>query len=125
MTEMAIKTFIVDPERRTVVVELWMGDQALGHITLDAAQTERLIHRLAECRANLAEEVPREYEHGESAAGIVIDPTWSVLAQPDDTHKILALRHAGLGWLPFVLPVHQQAAIAKVLSALPPSGTAH
>jgi hypothetical protein len=125
MTDMAIKTFIVDPERRTAVVELWMGDQALGHITLDAAQLERLIHRLAECRANLADEVPREYVRLEQSAGIVIDPTWSVLAEADESNKVLALRHPGLGWLPFILPVHQQTTIAKVLSALPPSGTAH
>jgi hypothetical protein len=101
-----------------------MGDQALGHIALDAASLERLIHLLSECRAGLAQDVPREYIPS-NVPGVVIDPTWAVLAQPSDRNKVLALRHPGLGWLPFVLPEHQQAAISKVLAAMPPSTTAH
>jgi hypothetical protein len=124
MTDMAIKVFVVDPERREASVELWMGDEALGHITLDGAGVERLIHRLSECRATLADAVPMGYEPS-TLPGLIIDPTWSVLAQPGDRTKVLALRHPGLGWLPFILPEHQQAALSKVLSAMPPSGTAH
>src|SRR5271156_3314849 len=125
MTEMAIKAFVVDPESKEAAVELWMGDQPLGHISLNSAALERLIHRLAECRAELADEVPREYRPQSAAAGAMIDPIWSVLTQPGERTKVLALRHTGLGWLPFVLPAHQQIALSKVLAAIPPSETAH
>lgn len=125
MSEMAIKVAVVDGERRQAVVELWRGEEPLGHIRLPALALERLIHRLSECRALLEEEVPRKYEEMSAPAGVVIEPTWSVLTQPGERTKILALRHPGLGWLPFVLPEHQQLTLAKVLAAEPPSETAH
>ena len=125
MSEMAIKVAVVDEERRQAVVELWKGDEPLGHINLPAEALDRLIHRLSECRANLVDEVATSYEPLANPGGIVIDPTWSVLAQPGERTKVLALRHPGLGWLPFVLPEHTQLTLSKVLVAEPPSETAH
>ncbi len=125
MSGMAIKAFVIDPDLKEAVVELWMDDQPLGHITLAAPALERLIQRLAECRASLADAVPTTYEHLSTASGIIIDPSWSVLAGAGERQKILAFRHPGMGWLPFVLPEHQQIALSKVLAAQPPSQTAH
>jgi hypothetical protein len=109
-----------DPTRRYVVIELWMDGKRLGHINLDGATAEEHVHAVAKHRADLLDPVAADLHPG-ARLDAVFDPKWRVL-NPIEAGRILALRHPGLGWLPFVLPDKEAQSIAEWLTKDPPVG---
>ncbi len=112
--KMQLKAF-PDAQGEHVTIELWMDDKPLGHILLDGATLEDHIHKLAGHRSQLKEEVPRELDPG-SRLEALVDPVWRIPGQPSEHGRVLALRHPGLGWLSFVFPEKEAAAIAEWLT---------
>jgi hypothetical protein len=105
----------VDNKREHVILELWMDGKALGHILLDPSTAEQHIHDLGKARAALSEPVIPSLEiHSRLEA--VIDPGWVIPAERLPQGKVLCLRHPGFGWLSFVLPDKEAAAIAEWLT---------
>ncbi|MGP0094219.1 MAG: hypothetical protein ACLPKB_30380 [Xanthobacteraceae bacterium] len=103
-----------NPARKYVVIELWMDGKRLGHINLDGATAEEHIHAVAKHRAELVDPVSPDLHPGARLEAI-LDPKWRVL-NPIEAGRILALRHPGLGWLPFVFPDKEARSISDWLT---------
>jgi hypothetical protein len=114
MSQMTLKAFAIEPDRKELAIELWEDDKPIGHITFPAADAERLIAYIAQQRAAMSDEVPR-LSATDSEAGGVIDPVWNVPPYQPAHERVLRLRHPGLGWLSFVLPQHEARSIAQAL----------
>src|SRR6185312_15642444 len=100
---------------------------AVGHAVLDAAAADALIADLAKARAALAEAVSDELEAGARVTATV-DPLWQVadgLRGPDKDLAVLALRHAGFGWLTFALPRDAALTLARSLADEAGAGPLH
>jgi hypothetical protein len=110
--ELAART---DSDRQHVLLELRMNGKPLGHIALSGSDTEHHIHAIARHRAKLADRVSRELDPG-SRLEAIFDPIWET-----PTHKaaaqglLLAVRHPGLGWLSFLFPHREAAALGQWL----------
>jgi hypothetical protein len=105
----------VDATRQNAVIEMWMDGKPLGHVIFDAATLEGHISVLADQRANMVDEVPKELEPGARLEAIV-DPAWRVPANHPAEGIVLALRHPDLGWLSFVFPHKEARSIADWLT---------
>ncbi len=115
MARMAIFAYL-DEAREHVTVELDEGETPLGHIKLDVEATAGHISRMAELRAQLADEVPRDLDPG-SRLTIEFNPAWRTgrFSSPEPGTIGLVLRHPGFGWLSFGLPPHEAVALGKSL----------
>jgi hypothetical protein len=117
MARMTLKCRVDEPAQE-VILQTEMEDKPLAHVRLDAPSVDQLIQDLGKHRATLRDEVPRQLDPGSRLQGIY-DPAWRV---PSDSHpagRIIAFRHPGLGWLSFVLPENEAAAIADWLTKRP------
>jgi hypothetical protein len=113
MSKMVAKT-IPQGEDKTAI-QLEEDGVPLAHIILDPPELEQFIDQLQLARAALSDAVPSDLDIGTRLA-VQIDPRWAVRHDPDRDMKVLALRHPGLGWMGFLLPLHEAEAMAKVLS---------
>lgn len=109
----------LDDKAANLVVDLHdNAGQALGHAVLDARAADALIAQLGGARAQLSDEPPDELEAGARVTATV-DPLWQVaegLRGPDNDLAVLALRHAGFGWLTFALPRDTALLLARSLA---------
>ena len=109
-------------DKQTAVVEMREDGNPLAHMIFDAATLEDAIHKLAQARAELADEVPQSLDPGSRLSAIRF-PAWRV----PDTHNgpsgtmALALRHPGLGWLSFLLEEGRSREIGQALLDTPPT----
>ena len=92
--------------------------EALQHLILDAAGLDDLISNLSKVRSTLPEMVTPTLDPG-ARLDIQTDPAWLV----PDAHSgppgiVLALRHAGLGWLAFHLPKDGAKALSYALASV-------
>lgn len=113
-------------ERDRVVLEMRENGIALGHILYEAPELESLIRIIANQRAGLLDPVSPELDPG-SRLEVIPDPAWATRRPKDPGRErdvVLALRHPGLGWVSFLLPPHEAAALGQSLTALsqPPEG---
>lgn len=120
MNKMALRTALT-PDREELTIELWMNDQALGHINLAAADLDAFIHKLGQHRAAMPDQVPAELDPG-ARIEAVSDPIWRIPDVEAQKARVLCLRHPGLGWLGFTFPDHEAKEIAQWLSKDLPCG---
>ena len=115
MAAMGIKA-TVTPDRQYVRVDLVRDGNPLGHILLEASDAEGFCKNIAECRKQLNEEVSTEIDPG-SRLQALFNPMWAAISQriQDRSATLLLLRHPGLGWLPFLFPPDQAAALGQQL----------
>lgn len=76
------------------------------------AQLDQLIAMALKERSNRKEEVP---EDPPQASEYTPDPGWRIYATKNG-HTPLLLRHPGAGWLGFMIPPNERAAMIDVLS---------
>lgn len=108
-------------DRRTLTLEMWMNGAPLGHMLCDATAVEDIANKLAEARANMLEEVPRELDIGARVAGAG-DPIWRIPGGLQQDGKPLFLRDPGFGWRGYLFPEKEARAVAKwLLEGLPPA----
>ncbi|MBB3122460.1 hypothetical protein [Pseudoduganella violacea] len=100
-----------------VIATLTLTDgSTTGSVQLSASELDNLIRHLARIRSEMTPEVPIELEKGK-AINAVTDPVWRTrpMLHPSMPGELLLLRHRGLGWLGFVLPPHEVAALGAYL----------
>jgi hypothetical protein len=96
-------------------VELRLRGEA---VSLTVAEVENTILAFAKCRAGMKPEVPVIPEPGSKVTQMCIrDPAWRTQADihPDAKGALLSLRHIGLGWLGFILPIKESLSLGKWL----------
>jgi len=121
------------PERQLITLEMRMDGKPLGHMFLSASDAEDYIHYFSRHRAELADEVSNDLDPGARLDGIV-NPAWRITSEAllsdgttttptEDYGLTLILRHPGMGWLSFLLPHKEAAALGKCLvdHAKPPT----
>jgi hypothetical protein len=110
--ELAART---DSDRQHVLLELRLEGKPFGQISLSGSDAEQHIHMIAKHRAKLSDRVSRDLDPG-SRLDAIYDPIWRTPTHRAATHGLLlALRHPGLGWLSFLLPHHEAAALGQWL----------
>ncbi len=113
MAELELRAQL-DEMQGHVALELWSDGSLLGRMTLAASDLDEHIRTLASLRARMTDEVPPTLEPN---ARLVTerDPRWVLGQNPEQDRFLLALRHAGLGWLGFSLPGHEARSIADLV----------
>lgn len=93
-------------------VELRIGGEA---VSLDAEGLDRVLRRVAHIRADMRPEVPAGLENTTMIAQV--DPAWRTFPSlhPGTPGVALNLRHAGYGWLGFVLPDEEALKLGRWL----------
>lgn len=76
---------------------------------LTAQELDDLISEAAKRRAILKPAVGKEPP---TTSEYIVDPGWRAFLKND--HTCFLLRHPGLGWLGFIFPPHERAAIATL-----------
>jgi hypothetical protein len=107
---------ILSDDARSVEVQTFVSGTISGKAILDAAEMDSLIARLGEIRSRMVDEVPKEIAPG-SKLMMVLDPIWRTETPPHPglNGLILRLRHPGFGWLVFLSPFHEAAAMGRWL----------
>lgn len=87
------------------------------NVELSAGDLDGLIRRLARVRSEMSPEVAVELDEG-TMLDARIDPLWRTkpVLHPGIAGELLILRHAGLGWLAFLLPPHEAVALGNYLT---------
>ena len=83
----------------------WAGEIDKA-VQLDAAGLEGLIRDFAHARALLSDRVPEKLDPHPVLSAVETDARFCVFDEHDAEPRstvLLALRHSGLGWLPFLL----------------------
>jgi len=114
---------IMSEDRRTFTLELHVDDDPKVRIRLSTYEMDKFIADLGSHRALMLDEVPRGLDP-KSRTQTVHDPSWRPASTPGHSGKTLALRHPGLGWLGFLFPDNEAAAIAKYLYPYRPTTSA-
>lgn len=114
MGRMMVKVWADEP-REHVVVQTEEDGKPLAHVYFDGATAEQHAHNVAKWRALLKDEVARDLDPG-SRLEAIVDPVWRVSGHRVPEGRILSLRHPGFGWLSFVLPDKEAAALAEWLT---------
>ncbi len=104
----------LDEPRGHVEIEFWVDDALVGQVRLAAADVDEHLRAMAALRAQMADVVPETLEPN---ARLLTerDPKWVLGQNPAQDRFLLALRHAGLGWLGFALPGGEARAIAEMV----------
>ena len=115
MASMGIRAVTTD-DRQHVRVDLIKDGSVLGHILLEASDAEGFCQSISECRKQLEEQVSTEIDPG-SRLQALFDPMWAAVSQhvQGTDATLMLLRHPGLGWLPFLFPLEQAAALGQKL----------
>ncbi len=100
MEKISVRTKVSE-DQSVCSIDLKIEGMHLGEILLDAAELERLIHKLASARARLAERVPPSLDPG-SRLVATPNPAWLVPDPPWENQRLLAIRDPGLGWLGYL-----------------------
>ena len=113
MAELELRAQL-DETQGHVALELWSDGSLLGRMKLAASDLDEHICTLASLRARMTDEVPTSLEPN---ARLVTerDPRWVLGQNPEQDRFLLALRHAGLGWLGFSLPGNEARSIADLV----------
>lgn len=123
MAAMRIKATTTE-DRQHVCIDLSMDGKALGHILLETSDAETFCQSIAECRKRLNEQVSTEIDPG-SRLQALFNPMWAAVSQHIQGKRLtlMLIRHQGLGWLPFLFPPEQAAALGQELMDVskPPS----
>lgn len=77
---------------------------------LSAEELDGLIAEASEKRAQMNPPVPSERPTDVAA---IVNPLWYVTPIPDGT--LLQIRHAGLGWLEFIIPAAERLTLMSAL----------
>ena len=109
-----IKTHIDEPAQSVLTIEFWQDNKCIGRSELDADGLDQLITLLAQQREKLAKKIPMTLEDGERIRG-QREPKWMCVFAQETDDQVLALRHAGFGWLGFQLSVKTARAMAAAL----------
>jgi hypothetical protein len=102
-------------DRSFVRIETVVDGQSVAWSDSEAPDIEGIIELLAQMRAGLADEVPRERDPN-IRGRVVRDPVWQPLKHRVLGGRLLALRHPGLGWLHFVFPEEEARKVAAALT---------
>ena len=114
------------PDRKHVNIELWMDGKPLGHIHLSGGESEQFCHLVANARQALTDKVSETLPtNGPHAA--TFKPHCNVVAEHSQSRLgiVMALRHPGLGWIPFLLPRTQATELAQLLVDFSKSQPSH
>ena len=101
-----------------VRVELLTEGQPVGQVELNAAGLDTLMAMLGSARASMKVQVAAEPNLPPATSEVVvIDPAWRTAWPPHPSLQglMLRLRHPHFGWVSFLLPRHEAAALAKWL----------
>jgi hypothetical protein len=104
----------LDESHQHVEVEFWVKDALVGQVRLAAPDLDEHLRTMAALRAQMTDEVPETLEPN---ARLLTerDPKWVLGRNPTQDRFLLALRHAGLGWLGFSIPGSEARAIAELV----------
>ena len=97
--------------------------RALAHVALETPELDSLVRSLADLRAAMGDPVPATLDPG-ARLTVLVDPAWQTRLPAAGTGPeggaaaVLALRHPGLGWLGFLLPRAEAAALGHSLTRL-------
>src|SRR5919206_2741598 len=103
----------LDEPRGHVEIEFWVDDALVGQVRLAAPDVDEHLRTMAALRAQMADEVPETLEPN-ARLQTERDPKWVLGRNPAQDRFLLALRHAGLGWLGFSLPGPEARSIAEL-----------
>ena len=112
-------TFTLAEDKNHVLLKLVEDDKLVGQATLNAAELDNVIAGLGEFRASLVEPVSAEPKQDSGSRELlVIDPAWRTDRSPhaEIDGVVMRLRHIGLGWVSFLLPLNEGSALGKWLS---------
>jgi len=104
-----------------VIVDFTSGKNII-QLSLDAERLNDLINELAWVRRSMSEQQPISRTEKDSKKGVPL-PSWECSGL-DGEQRVLAFRHPGFGWLPFVLRQSEAELLAKALLALSASSSA-
>lgn len=90
----------------------------IGGASMDAADLDQLIHKLAAARALLTDTVPLQLEPVAKVEA-VRDPCWRVNQPIEGGYRPLILRHPGLGWIGYALSERSATEMVEQLTAQP------
>lgn len=107
--------FTLEEDRSIASIEI---EGPSGHVQISASAMEldRLIEALSMIRSGLHESVPLDLSEGTKLTAVE-DPAWRTHSQFAAHAKgvTLVLRHPGLNWRAFLLPVHEALALGSTL----------
>lgn len=102
------------------------GRIRIPSMTLTAEQLDECIRDLAQARSYMAPEVPHDLIAG---APTLAQPAPVMRAGTHESNVVLNLRHAGLGWCTFVLPISKARSLVTLvtrgLNVIEPPGYKH
>lgn len=112
-----------DRSAATIVID---GPSGNVQMSANAMELDRLIEALSMIRSGLHESVPGELSEGTKLTAIE-DPAWRTRPQFAAHAKgvMLVLRHPGLNWRAFLLPVHEAIALGSNLVRTVEAMTGH
>lgn len=116
MSQALLRYELLEDDR--VIIQMYLEDVPLAHMFFEAPELSSLIDGLAALRGRMGDPVADQLDPG-SRLQAVVDPVWRV--EPNSAGKLLALRHPGLGWQGFLLPLLEAEAMALFLGARSPS----
>jgi hypothetical protein len=106
-------------DKNQVTLQLLGDGKVVGESTLNADEMDAVIAGLGQFRAALTQQVGPEPDESEGTRElIVVDPAWRTVQSPhaEIDGVVMHLRHAGLGWVAFLLPRHEGRALGKWLT---------
>ena len=113
MSELRLELQVLPEGQHQLVLSL---PQA-GPYVMNVGDAETLVQAVAQQRQKMKPEVPHHFPQGPRSA--ILDPRWYVAHETLVDGCALHLRHPGLGWLSFAVPLQSlrdlQQAIANVL----------
>lgn len=101
-------------DKQATTLEMHVDGVPMAHMIFEAAELEGLIHDLGRGRAAMEEAVTPELDPG-MRLEVIVDPVWRTMSDAEHGGSVLALRHPGLGWTSYFLPVKEARALAASL----------
>lgn len=103
-------------DRASVRIEVMHDGEVQVWADMTPIGMSNLIESFAAMRASMADQIPMSIAPGSVTAALT-DPRWQMPPAVPEGHRVLSLRHPGLGWLSFAFPQHEAEAIASALVA--------
>ena len=114
MNSPQVKVYVVEPDRNQIRIEWWQGERCVGRFVLGADEVDGLINHLALHREKMAKKIPLVLTEGQKIKGQV-EPEWTCVFAKETQNQVLAMRHAGFGWIGFQLSANRARALAAAL----------
>lgn len=83
-------------------------------LKLDALEIDSMLSNLAEFRAQMADQHPKDFALGQKVVA-VFDPLWATELDALLGDSLLHFRHPGFGWLHFLISKHEAVKLAGIL----------